>query len=84
MENLRSLKVKTLSNTIYSLKVPHDLTIQSLKEEIFKQSQVPVVNQRLVYMGKLLNNEDKLDTYVKEDEQTILMMANTQPPTNNP
>ena len=68
MENLRSLKVKTLSNNIYNLKVPHDITIAQLKEEIFKVSEVPVPNQRLVYMGKLLNHEENLNVYVKEDD----------------
>lgn len=75
----RRLKVKTLSNNIYELEVNPDLKISELKIEITKVSQVPVENQRLVYMGRLLKAEDPLSQYLKEDDQTILMMANTAP-----
>ena len=68
MENLRKLKIKSMSNEIFSLTIPHDTTIAQLKAEIFKVSQVPASNQRLVFMGKLLENSERLDKYIKEDD----------------
>ena len=50
----RRIKIKTLSNNVYNLEVNADIAISELKEEILKVNQVPVENQRLVYMGKLL------------------------------
>lgn len=54
MMQKRTIKIKTLSNNVYNLEVEPNIKISDLKEEIFKVNQVPIENQRLVYMGKLL------------------------------
>jgi len=38
MENLRNLKIKTLSNNVYNISVDPLIKISDLKEEIFKIS----------------------------------------------
>ena len=44
-------------------KIYYQIKITELKAEILKVTEVPMERQRLVYMGKLVKNEDTLDKY---------------------
>ncbi|KRX05327.1 hypothetical protein PPERSA_00628 [Pseudocohnilembus persalinus] len=81
---MRKLKVKTLSNAVYEIEIKANALIKDLKVEIEKSSKVPVDRQRLVYLGKLLQDERALNDYVEEDGVVIHLMAKMQNTSQNP
>ncbi|EDO14701.1 hypothetical protein Kpol_1068p11 [Vanderwaltozyma polyspora DSM 70294] len=46
-------------------------TVLQLKEEIAKVSEIPVENQRLIYSGKILKDDQVLEFYKIQDEHSI-------------
>ena len=49
------IKIKTLENVI-SLNIRKNSTLLELKEKINQLLNVPLANQRLIYQGKILQN----------------------------
>ena len=56
--------------------VGSEILIIELKSKIEEVTNVPKDRQRLVYMAKLLKDEDSLSKYITEDDNTVHMMAN--------
>lgn len=46
-------------------------TILQLKEEIAKVSDIPADNQRLIYSGKILKNDQTVESYNMQDDHSI-------------
>ncbi len=70
--DVKNIKIKTLTNQIYPFtidtNVKHNIIqikIIDLKKKIFEVSNVPIEKQRLVYMGKLLADDQPLNFYGK-------------------
>ncbi|KAM3127991.1 hypothetical protein pb186bvf_019922 [Paramecium bursaria] len=78
MTEIRKLKIKTLSQELYELEVAQDIPITELKQILHQKTQVPVDRQRLIYLGKQIPDTVKLSDLIKEDGQTIHLMAMTQ------
>ena len=81
---LRTLRVKTMDAQEYSLSLPLSAQVAQLKQELAKVAQVPVERQRLVYMGKMLKDEESLESLFPEDNLTLHLMARTAPSQDNP
>ena len=58
------------------------IVISEFKKEIEKQTQVPPERQRLIYMGKSLQDDQALSTLINDDDQTIHLLAKTQEASN--
>ncbi|KAL4122331.1 hypothetical protein QTP88_014681 [Uroleucon formosanum] len=54
------LTIKTLDSQNHKFRVPENFTILELKEYIAAQVNVAVVQQRLIFCGRVLSNETKL------------------------
>ena len=65
------IKIKTLENVI-SLNIRKNSTLLELKEKINQLLNVPLANQRLIYQGKILqNNAEKIKHYKIANESVI-------------
>jgi Ubiquitin family. len=88
-ESIRHLKIATLDQQVFHLEVSPSVTIiehsfnikiaiRELKKEIEKKTSVPYDRQRLIYQAKMLNDDQALDSIIKEDGQTIHLLAKVQ------
>ena len=77
VENRRALKFKTLDGQIYDLNVESSITIDQLKAKLEPVVKVPKDKIRLVYLGKLMKDQDSLNQYINEDGHTVHLMAKT-------
>ena len=55
------------------------MLVSDLKSAIFTRTEVPCSRQRLIYQGKLLNNQEPLSTYGVGEGHVLQLVANTQP-----
>ena len=78
------IKIKTLNSTTIPLKIYTNETIGGLKNKIFQKIRVSVINQRLIFQGKVLKNENKIEDYKIEESDVIHLVEtdnrNYQPP----
>ena len=75
----RLVKIKTMENAVYELRVPADAPIPELKKAIHEVSGTAPERQRLICKAKLLLDEKKLSDYVEEDGQFIHLLKNQAP-----
>lgn len=57
------LKVKTLDSRVITLQVEGNQTILDVKNMVFKEAQVPIEQQRLIFRGKVLKDNLALSEY---------------------
>ncbi|XP_020570936.1 large proline-rich protein BAG6 [Phalaenopsis equestris] len=73
-ENLEStigINIKTLDSRTFSLRVNKNIPVPSLKEMIVTAIGVPSEQQRLIYRGKVLKDEQLLSELHMEDGDTL-------------
>ncbi|KAG0087076.1 hypothetical protein BGZ93_011169, partial [Podila epicladia] len=58
-----TLRITTLDTRILSVSVPLQETVLQLKERLAVLLQVPSPRQRLIFQGRLLRDEDRLNDY---------------------
>ena len=78
------IKIKTLNSTTIPLKIYTNETIGGLKNKIFQKIRVSVINQRLIFQGKVLQNDKQISDYKIEESAVIHLVEtdnrNYQPP----
>ena len=78
------IKIKTLNSTTIPLKIYQNETIGCLKNKIFQKIRVSVINQRLIFQGKVLQNDKLISDYKIEESDVIHLVEtdsrNYQPP----
>ncbi|XP_051897830.1 UV excision repair protein RAD23 homolog A-like [Pristis pectinata] len=72
--------VKTLQQQTFKIEIDPEQTVQALKEciEAEKGTSFPAACQKLIYAGKILNNDVQLKEY-KIDEKNFIVVMVTKP-----
>ncbi|XP_028766190.1 large proline-rich protein BAG6 isoform X2 [Neltuma alba] len=65
------LNIKTLDSQIYTFQVDKNMLVSLLKEKIANEVGVPVGQQRLIFRGKVLNDNHVLSEYHIENGDTL-------------
>ena len=63
--------IKTLTGQSIAIDYRSDLTIEEVKETINSRDGIPVNQQRLIYQGKQLDNDQTLSDYNIQENSTI-------------
>jgi hypothetical protein len=63
--------IKTIDNTTFPIEVSEVDTVASLKQQIEYHTVVPLDRQRLIYRGRVLEDEVALRTYSIEDDHVV-------------
>ncbi|KAI5929053.1 UV excision repair protein RAD23B [Manis javanica] len=72
---------KTLQQQTFKIEIDPEETVKALKEKIESEKgkdAFPVAGQKLIYAGKILNDETSLKEY-KIDEKNIVVVMVTKP-----
>lgn len=71
-----TFKVKTSSDGNHVITMSESATVLDLKTKLAGDSyeKIPVERQRLIYSGRVMKNEDTLDTYKIKPNNTIHMV----------
>merc|ERR1712000_304885 len=77
------VKVKTLGKGKGELQitVPADISVPDLKEKLAEVSEVPASQQRLIYLGKVLKDDQKLSDYNFRPGGSLHLVASAPPRT---
>jgi len=59
----KQIFVKSSNNMTFTINITPDETVASLKTQIFNQEGIPIELQKLVFAGKLLENDRSLESY---------------------
>jgi len=76
------LKIKTMDGQTHSFSVPENITIENLKERTASTLNIPAGSQRVIYQGRVLQNDYKLSQ--SHHEKTLHVVNHPAPSTNNP
>ncbi|KAL3698961.1 hypothetical protein R1sor_016983 [Riccia sorocarpa] len=74
------IKIRTLNAQSYTLRVEKNTPVPALKDRIASVAGIPVENQRLIYGGKVLKDDQLLSAYNVEDGHTLHLVARQPPP----
>ncbi|KAH3674534.1 hypothetical protein WICMUC_003211 [Wickerhamomyces mucosus] len=66
-----TVHIKSSVDKKYEFTVPLSLKVLELKEKIAAESETPATAQRLIYSGRVLKDNDTLDTYKIKSGHTI-------------
>ncbi|KTG39451.1 hypothetical protein cypCar_00032650, partial [Cyprinus carpio] len=76
-----TITLKTLQQQTFKVQIDEELTVKALKEKIEEekgQDAFPAVGQKLIYSGKILNDDIPLKEY-KIDEKNFVVVMVTKP-----
>ena len=80
MDSVIKIKVKMTSNAkVYDISIQKSDTIQKLKEECEKQTSIPVLQQNLVFKGRILTNDKLVSDYGIDNDHTIILVKKHAP-----
>ncbi|XP_021902428.1 large proline-rich protein bag6-like isoform X2 [Carica papaya] len=77
------LNIKTLDSQIYSFQVEKNIPVSLFKEKIASKIGIPVSQQRLIFRGKVLKDDQPLSEYHVESGHT-LHLVERQPSQSQP
>lgn len=80
------LTIKTLQQSTLKIDFEPDKTVKELKEKIEKDhgKDYPSGSQKLIYNGKILVDESKLEEYEIDEKKFIVLMITRPPPVVKP
>lgn len=79
------LKIKTMDEKVFKFQIPVWNTINQLKLKMKDIIGLPVENQKLLYKGRLLDNNQTITQSEIEQGHTLLLVARVViPPTEDP
>ena len=70
------ISIRTLQQKVFTVDVEPSSTIASVKNTIEKEQGHPVSSQKLIYSGRILVDENTVESYsVKENDFFVLMVT---------
>ena len=83
-----TIKIKTLNTTTFPINIYKKAKISELKSEIFKKVRIHSNNQKLIFQGKVLENNKYISDYKIENYDVIHLVETDsrnyqEPPSNN-
>ncbi|GJZ68170.1 ubiquitin-like domain-containing protein CIP73 isoform X3 [Tanacetum coccineum] len=69
------INVKTLDSQLHNFEVDKNMLVSVFKEKIASEVDLPVEQQRLIFRGKVLKDEDHLSEYHVENGHTLHLVA---------
>ncbi|KAG7327506.1 hypothetical protein KOW79_009112 [Hemibagrus wyckioides] len=82
-----TITLKTLQQQTFKIQIDEELTVRALKEQIESekgQDAYPVAGQKLIYAGKILNDDIPLKEYKIEEKNFVVVMVTKPKPTALP
>lgn len=73
-----TVQIKSGQNK-WEVSIEPTATVTAFKEEISKVSQIPAENQRLIYSGKILKDDQTLDFYKLQDGHAVHLVRSGKP-----
>ena len=67
----KNVFVKVLTGKTISIKYNENMTIEQLKNIIFKREGIPIKEQNMVYAGKLLSNYNQIKDYNLKNDSVV-------------
>ncbi len=77
-----TINVKCANAKKYTISVPAEGTVPDLKAAIETASEIPPAQQRLIFKGKVLKDEETLAHYALEDEATVHLVRALSTPSS--
>ncbi|PRP79501.1 ankyrin repeat protein [Planoprotostelium fungivorum] len=79
-ETAISIKIKKLGGTTAEFVVQRTLLVRDLKQMLVESSGLPVEGQKLIFMGKVLQDQNTLESYGIKDASVLHLVANRPAP----
>ncbi|KAI5101099.1 hypothetical protein C0J45_8302, partial [Silurus meridionalis] len=73
-----TITLKTLQQQTFKIQIDEELTVRALKEKIESekgQDAYPIAGQKLIYAGKILNDDIPIKEYKIEDKNFVVVMV---------
>ncbi|KAL5713831.1 hypothetical protein ACHQM5_015873 [Ranunculus cassubicifolius] len=74
-----TINVRCSNNTKFPVKISLQSTVSGFKTIIAQNCDVPAENQRLIYKGRILKDDQTLESYSLEAEHTVHMVRGLPP-----
>ena len=73
---LISIKIKNPfnENKVYEIEISRESTILELKEKLCGQTKLSIEEERIVFKGKILKNEDVISSLIEKNEKGATMI----------
>ncbi|KAK5930307.1 hypothetical protein CgunFtcFv8_026552 [Champsocephalus gunnari] len=81
------ITLKTLQQQTFKIEIDSELTVKALKEKIQKdrgKDAFPAAGQKLIYAGKILNDDTLLEEYKIDEKNFVVVMVTKPKPTPPP
>ncbi len=75
-----NITIKTIDSLVYKVNINPEKSIFELKETLVKLTKIPVKNQRLIYQGKVLKENDKIKDYKIYNDYVIHLVKQQDNP----
>lgn len=82
-----TITLKTLQQQTFKVQIDEELTVKALKEKIEEekgQDAFPAVGQKLIYAGKILNDDIPLKEYKIDEKNFVVVMVTKAKPAAPP
>ncbi|KAL0042866.1 hypothetical protein WJX79_001929 [Trebouxia sp. C0005] len=66
-----NVKVKTMQPATYELKIPLTATVGNLKQLLVDKASIPQDRQRIIYKGRVLDNDQQLQAHGVQEGHTL-------------
>ncbi|KAL8256037.1 hypothetical protein R6Q59_031104 [Mikania micrantha] len=74
-ESTMEINIKTLDSQLHNFVVDKNMLVSKFKEHIASEVGLPVEQQRLIFRGKVLKDDDLLSEYYVENGHTLHLVA---------